>query len=109
MDAASERNKTDVLQRRSNETTCACSLQLLQSRGVSRFVAHLREDGYDPEGFPYCPSDKHQDLEQLSTESDIADFIQNQRWAVRGLRLHLKVRLPCKASASQGWKACPHI
>ena len=38
-----------------------------------------REDGYDPEGFPYCPLDKHSALEQLSTEPDIADFIQNQR------------------------------
>eukprot|EP00439_Symbiodinium_sp_Y106_P035472 s2809_g4.t1 len=37
------------------------------------------EDGYDPEGFPYCPLDKHSALEQLSTEPDIADFIQNQR------------------------------
>ena len=50
-----------------------------------QYIAQLREDGYDPEGFPYCPSDKHQDLEQLSTDADIADFIQNQRSAGMGL------------------------
>ena len=39
----------------------------------------LRKSGYDPEGFPYCPSDKHSELEQLTTELDIAAFIENQR------------------------------
>ncbi|CAE7473034.1 sphX, partial [Symbiodinium pilosum] len=37
------------------------------------------KSGYDPEGFPYCPSDKHSELEQLTTELDIAAFIENQR------------------------------
>ncbi|CAE6949870.1 sphX, partial [Symbiodinium natans] len=36
-------------------------------------------EGYEAEAFAYCPSDKHHDLEQLTTEGDIAAYIQSQR------------------------------
>ncbi|CAE6960361.1 sphX [Symbiodinium natans] len=36
-------------------------------------------EGYEAEGFPYCPSDKHNALEQLTADGDIAAYIQSQR------------------------------